>query len=96
MSRLIEEEKYDGQESLIFPCEASCGHYLRVEWDNDPEWRTLFVEAYVRPRSIKERVKWAWNALRGREVYSEGIILNDHSIHNLTEYLLTKAPKAAN
>jgi hypothetical protein len=86
MARL--EEKFDGHDSLIFPCDCGDCHYLRIEWDDeDPDWRFLWFEGAVWPQSFKQRIKWAFNALRGKVVFNDGVILNKEVLADLKEFV---------
>lgn len=90
MSRLYEDEGWEGAESHIFPCDCSNGDYLRVMWDEDPDFRMLWVELNNRNNSWKQRIKDIWLILRGKERSWGEIILTDKSIKGLLKILNEK------
>lgn len=82
------KKEFENHDSLIFPCDCGDSHYLRIEWDDeDPEWRFLWVEGCVFPHGIKNRLKWAFNSLRGKVVFNDGVILNKEVLAELQSYI---------
>lgn len=89
MSRLAEIEHPDHQE-LIFPCDCRDGDYLRITWDDDPEWRCLWIENLHRPR-LRTRIRDAWRTLVGRPTSSGEVILTEESLSALVDFLTDRS-----
>lgn len=91
VSRLTEFEKTEGHDELIFPCDCTDSHYLRMTWDDDDdEWRWLWIEADMRPFNTRERIKFAWRNLRGRRVTCGTIVLDQRSVTGIVDFLQSK------
>lgn len=91
MTILSEEtEKYGtngkSHAEFIAQCDAGDGEYLRITWDDDPEWRYMWIEV-TNDKRWRTRLKVAWKVLRGRHPENAAIILNEIAVRNLTEFL---------
>lgn len=88
MSHLTESERFPDthHQELIFPCDCSDGDYLRITWDDDPEWRYLWIEHNQRVTGLN-RVRFALRALMGRQNTHGEIILSSESVAGLREFL---------
>lgn len=92
MSRLTEiEDKWgDNHEELIFPCDCGDGDYLRITWDEDPEWRVLWVEAWGHRKGLWKRIKGAWRILCNQSWQHTEILLTQEVVDGLVAFLEEK------
>jgi len=85
LSRLKEEEIAGKQ--YIFPCEAHDGEFLRINWDDDPDYRTLWVQHWGKPHSWVRRIKDIRDIIFGREHNWGEIFLNQDTVDRIKKVL---------
>ena len=66
-------------------CECYCG-VIAVDYDLDIGLEMSFYERNPK-RSFKNRIRLAWNALRGRP-YTDMVILNNQQLADLVDQLV--------
>ena len=84
MSAFVRKDM-NGMEFLV-ECDGGDGEYLRISWDEDPDFRILWVEV-VPDVTFRSKVKSAIKALRGRRHNNTGIILGPAKIDALKTFL---------
>lgn len=72
----------------VIPCDCKNKHYLQLMiWKDDierPEAYLSLEDTYY-PESIKDRVKTAWKALRGKSICHSEVILTPDSVESLKQ-----------
>lgn len=88
-----ESDKYStngkSHTEFIAQCDGGDGEYLRITWDDDPEWRYLWIEV-SNDKRWRTRLKVAWKVLRGKHPENAAIILNEIAVRNLKKFLWGK------
>lgn len=79
----------DGHEEHVWFCDCTeLTHAMRATWDeDDPEWRYLEFHSVIRPNTWKQRIEWAWKAIRGKDTYGSEIILHPEVVRSLKAFL---------
>jgi len=86
LSRLKESEGL-GTKEYIFPCSADDGEFLRISWDEDPEFRALWVQHWGKPRSWSRRAKDIYDIIVGREHNWGEIFLSEETVNRIRKTL---------
>lgn len=80
------------QISLPCDCAGSCSVVLVTDWDPvDGDPRDLYIDMYEHVQvagSLHRRLRIAWNVLRGREPYMQGVSFTDRvKVKRLRDFL---------
>lgn len=84
--RLPELETENSQE-LIFACDCGDRDYLRVTWDEDIEWKMLWIEARHGTHSWREKLRDCWKILTNKDLDVGEVILTEKAVERLQSFL---------
>jgi hypothetical protein len=71
----------DDRERLLLPCDCHGHHFLDVYFpyeEGEPDYnRYVYFTVSVRPETLRQRIKYAVNSLRGKVAYEAMEVLVD-------------------
>jgi hypothetical protein len=75
-------------EELIFPCDCMDGDYLRISWDDDPEFRWLWIEGHREiDKPLRRRIAAAVRLVCRRRSPHTEIVLSALTVRSLRAFL---------
>ena len=80
--------RHEGIHEHHFPCDCAAWHYIEVRIDDsEPRFCLLDIADVTHPKRWRDRLKAATDAIRGKQHYHRGILLDEQNATDLRRVL---------